>query len=132
LKGRNLAVAENAGDRLSPSFNQGVGSPLDAARSSDDTTTLFNGKSRKLLMPSPGGSQSRPERPEKKDVAMTLRRGNIFLFVQPDCSGSQAMHADKPHQIWIEQCEAARTIRERFGLEGAFDVLQVLLRESQK
>ncbi len=28
---------------------------------------------------------------------------------------------DKPHRIWIEQCEAARTIRERFGLEAAFD-----------
>jgi hypothetical protein len=25
------------------------------------------------------------------------------------------------HQIWIEQCEAARTIRERFGLQAAFD-----------
>ena len=31
------------------------------------------------------------------------------------------MTADKHHQIWIEQCEAARTIRERFGLEAAFD-----------
>ena len=24
-------------------------------------------------------------------------------------------------KIWIEQCEAARTIRERFGLQAAFD-----------
>ncbi len=31
------------------------------------------------------------------------------------------MSADKHHQIWIEQCEAARTIRERYGLEAAFD-----------
>ncbi len=30
------------------------------------------------------------------------------------------MSADKHHQIWIEQCEAARTIRERYGLEAAF------------
>ena len=26
-----------------------------------------------------------------------------------------------PIKFWIEQCEAARTIRERFGLEAAFD-----------
>ncbi len=31
------------------------------------------------------------------------------------------MSADKHHQIWIEQCEATRTIRERYGLEAAFD-----------
>ncbi len=31
------------------------------------------------------------------------------------------MNAGKLHQIWIEQCEAARTIRERYGLEAAFD-----------
>src|SRR5208283_1149916 len=27
----------------------------------------------------------------------------------------------KHHQIWIEQCEAARSIRERYGREAAFD-----------
>ena len=31
------------------------------------------------------------------------------------------MNAGKHHQVWIEQCEAAWTIRERFGLEAAFD-----------
>jgi len=31
------------------------------------------------------------------------------------------MNADKTHHIWIEQCEAARSIRDRFGLEAAFD-----------
>jgi len=31
------------------------------------------------------------------------------------------MRAGKHHQVWIEQCEAARTIRERFGLEASFD-----------
>jgi len=31
------------------------------------------------------------------------------------------MSAGKQHHIWIEQCEASRTIRERFGLEAAFD-----------
>jgi hypothetical protein len=31
------------------------------------------------------------------------------------------MGAANHHQIWIEQCEAARTIRERFGLQAAFD-----------
>jgi hypothetical protein len=29
----------------------------------------------------------------------------------------------KLHEIWIEQCEAARTIRDRYGLEAAFDYL---------
>jgi len=31
------------------------------------------------------------------------------------------VRAGKHHQVWIEQCEAARTIRERFGLEASFD-----------
>ena len=31
------------------------------------------------------------------------------------------MSAGNHHQIWFEQCEAARTIRERFGLQAAFD-----------
>ena len=31
------------------------------------------------------------------------------------------MTAAKRHQIWIEQCEAARSIRQRYGLEAAFD-----------
>ncbi len=31
------------------------------------------------------------------------------------------MSAGNHHQIWIEQCEAGRTIRERFGLQAAFD-----------
>ena len=31
------------------------------------------------------------------------------------------MSVGNHHQIWIEQCEAARTIRERFGLQAAFD-----------
>ena len=29
----------------------------------------------------------------------------------------------KYHEIWIEQCEAARTINERYGLEAAFDYI---------
>jgi len=31
------------------------------------------------------------------------------------------VRAGKHHQVWIEQCEVARTIRERFGLEASFD-----------
>ena len=31
------------------------------------------------------------------------------------------MNVRKAHNIWIEQCEAARTIRARFGLQAAFD-----------
>ena len=33
------------------------------------------------------------------------------------------MPQGKFHQVWIEQCEAAQTIRARFGLESAFDYL---------
>jgi len=29
----------------------------------------------------------------------------------------------KHHEIWIEQCEAARTIKARYGLKAAFDYL---------
>ncbi len=29
----------------------------------------------------------------------------------------------KAHNIWIEQCEAAQTIKARFGLTAAFDYL---------
>jgi len=29
----------------------------------------------------------------------------------------------KAREVWIEQCEAAQTIRARFGLESAFDYL---------
>jgi hypothetical protein len=33
------------------------------------------------------------------------------------------MSARKAHHIWIEQCEAAQTIKARFGLTAAFDYL---------
>ncbi|WP_375791439.1 hypothetical protein ACE102_47800 (plasmid) [Bradyrhizobium sp. vgs-9] len=33
------------------------------------------------------------------------------------------MNAGKAHKIWIEQCEAAQTIKARFGLTAAFDYL---------
>src|SRR5271157_4737905 len=70
---------------------------------------------------SPRGSQRRPERLAEETIAMTLRAGKYPAFAQPNCSESQAKSADKHHQIWSEQCEAARTIRERYGLEAAFD-----------
>jgi len=70
---------------------------------------------RERKRPSPRGSQRRPERLAEETIAMTLHAG------KPNCSESQAMSADKHKQIWIEQCEAARTIRERYGLEAAFD-----------
>ena len=31
------------------------------------------------------------------------------------------MNVRKAHDIWIEQCEAAQTIKARFGLTAAFD-----------
>ncbi len=33
------------------------------------------------------------------------------------------MNARKAHLLWIEQCEAAQTIKARFGLTAAFDYL---------
>jgi hypothetical protein len=33
------------------------------------------------------------------------------------------MNTGKAHQIWIEQFEAAQTIKARFGLKAAFDYL---------
>jgi hypothetical protein len=33
------------------------------------------------------------------------------------------MNPRKAHHIWIEQCEAAQTVRARFGLTAAFDYL---------
>ena len=33
--------------------------------------------------------------------------------------------AFKSHEIWIEQCEAAQSIRERYGLRAAFDYLVI-------
>jgi len=33
------------------------------------------------------------------------------------------MNVRKVHKIWIEQCDAAQTIRARFGLTAAFDYL---------
>jgi hypothetical protein len=33
------------------------------------------------------------------------------------------MPQGKFHQVWIEQCEAAQTIKTRFGLEAAFEYL---------
>jgi hypothetical protein len=33
------------------------------------------------------------------------------------------MNVRKSHQIWIEQCDAAQTIKARFGLTAAFDYL---------
>jgi hypothetical protein len=33
------------------------------------------------------------------------------------------MNSREAHKIWIEQCEAAQTIRGRFGLKAAFDYI---------
>jgi hypothetical protein len=33
------------------------------------------------------------------------------------------MNVRKAHKIWIERCEAAQTIKARFGLTAAFDYL---------
>jgi hypothetical protein len=29
----------------------------------------------------------------------------------------------KAHQVWLEQCEAVKTIKARFGLKAAFDYI---------
>ena len=33
------------------------------------------------------------------------------------------MNVRKVHKIWIEQCDAAQTIKARFGLAAAFECL---------
>ena len=33
------------------------------------------------------------------------------------------MPQSKAHQVWIDQCEAAQTIRARLGLKAAFEYL---------
>ncbi len=33
------------------------------------------------------------------------------------------MSMHEPHEIWIEQCEAAKTIRQRYGVQAAFDYI---------
>ena len=33
------------------------------------------------------------------------------------------MNSREAHKIWIEQCEAAETVRARFGLNAAFDYI---------
>jgi len=67
------------------------------------------------------GRRDHSPRRAEQVVAIALRVRNYPTYSQPDCSESQAMTAAKHHQIWIEQCEAARGIRERYGLEAAFD-----------
>jgi hypothetical protein len=45
----------------------------------------------------------------------------MFSLIRMDRTESQAVSASKHQEIWIEQCEAARTIRARYGLKAAFD-----------
>jgi hypothetical protein len=98
-----------------------VGTDIPPSRRSTDRRGMASRINRERKRTSPRGSQRRPERLAEETIAMTLRAGKYPAFAQPNCSESQAMSADKHHQIWIEQCEAARTIRERYGLEAAFD-----------
>ena len=35
----------------------------------------------------------------------------------------EQLNGSKLYEIWIEQCEAARTIKDRYGLEATFDYL---------
>jgi len=43
------------------------------------------------------------------------------LYLSSGRSGAQAMSSGKHQEIWLEQCEAARTIMLRYGLKAAFD-----------
>jgi len=45
----------------------------------------------------------------------------IEKSVDADKIGGRTMNIRKAHKIWIEQCEAAQTIKARFGLTAAFD-----------
>ncbi|MFZ1092681.1 MAG: hypothetical protein WAN75_26250 [Xanthobacteraceae bacterium] len=33
------------------------------------------------------------------------------------------MNSREAHKIWIEQCEAAQTVKARFGIKAAFDYI---------
>ena len=35
----------------------------------------------------------------------------------------RSMAQGKAHQVWIEQCEAVKTVKARFGLKAAFDYI---------
>jgi hypothetical protein len=52
---------------------------------------------------------------------MTLRAEHIACSFNPIAARGRRCARTNPITFWIEQCEAARTIRERFGLEAAFD-----------
>lgn len=43
------------------------------------------------------------------------------MLTQLDRTKGRAISASKHHEIWVEQCEAARTIKARYGLKAAFD-----------
>src|ERR1039458_5553860 len=45
----------------------------------------------------------------------------IEKSVDADKIGGRTMNVRKAHNIWIEKCEAAQTIKARFGLTAAFD-----------
>ena len=71
---------------------------------------------------------------QKKAVAIAVRNASgrrrwsksAEWLARKTCRNSrvkQAMAQSKAHHIWIEQCEAAQTVRARFGLKAAFDYI---------
>lgn len=47
----------------------------------------------------------------------------IKIVCDPESWKGGIMNSREVHKIWIEQCEAAQTIRGRFGLKAAFDYI---------
>jgi hypothetical protein len=47
----------------------------------------------------------------------------IKIVCDSDLWKGSIMNSREAHKIWIEQCEAAQTIRDRFGLKAAFDYI---------
>src|SRR5271157_6032268 len=70
--------------------------------------------------PWPRGAHIAPTPGAEEIIAIALR-GKLSYLCSTRLQREPAMRAGKHHQVWIEQCEAARTIRERFGLEASFD-----------
>ena len=72
---------------------------------------------------------SRAEKGRRHCRAKRLRRtalveaGGMAVTAHPLIPIGSPMPQSKAHQVWIDQCEAAQTIRARLGLKAAFEYL---------
>jgi hypothetical protein len=45
----------------------------------------------------------------------------LCVFPEVEVGSYQAMSSGKHEEVWVEQCEAAQTIKLRYGVKAAFD-----------